>query len=89
MNTVATRAWDGDDFTDYVMSVNENIIKISGYIYEPTWEDFSATSSISLNGHCIYGKDSRNVDSYHNEVYNIGKFETLEEAIQYIKNEIY
>ena len=89
MDTVATHAWNGDDFTVYVMNVNENTIKIEGYIYEPAWEDFSATSSISLNGHCIYGKDSRNVGSYHNEAYNIGKFTTLEEAIQYIKDEIY
>ena len=58
-----------------------------GYICEPSWESFGTASSIFLNEQCLYGKDSHNVGSYHNEVYSIGEFETLEEAIQYIKNE--
>lgn len=89
MNTLESHAWynDGDENENYTIQIGENIIKMRGYIYEPSWESFGTASSISLNGQCLYGKDSHNVGSYHNEVYSTGKFETLEEAIQYIKNE--
>lgn len=68
----------------YIMS-GKDIVKLEGYIYEPGYESFSATHSITLNGEMLFGKDSKNVGPYHNEEYTFGKFNSDKETIEYLK----
>lgn len=88
MSALENNAWYGAEPTKVSFMAGEDVITLEGYTYEPIYEDFSSTSSISFNGEVLYGVDSRNVAAYKNEVYNIGKFDTLDEAISYIKEQI-
>ena len=88
MSALENNAWYGAEPIKVKFMAGEDVITLEGYTYEPIYEDFSSTSSISFNGKVLYGIDSRNVDAYKNEVYNIGKFNTLDEAISYIKEQI-
>ena len=88
MNTLASNAWFGISPTQFCISAGDDVIKLEGYNYEPFYEDFSSTASISFNDEVLYGLDSRNVAAYRNEVYNKGKFNTLDEAIAHIKAQI-
>lgn len=88
MNTVANNAWFGISPTKICISAGDDVIKLEGYTYEPFYEDFSSTSSILFNDEVLYGLDSRNVAAYRNEVYNKGKFNTLDEAVAHIKAQI-
>ena len=63
------------------------MIELSGYVYEPYYEQFSATGSISLNGRILFGMDSRTVDGYRHETYQRGVCADLEDAIAVIKAE--
>lgn len=54
----------------------------------PDMKIFYSTGSISFNGDVLYGLDSRNVDAYKNEVYHIGRYKTLDEAISHIRVQI-
>lgn len=85
MQQMADNAWYGRDPTTVQIQAGNNVIEISGYTYEPSYESFSATSSISLNGKTLYGLDSRNVDAYRNETYHTGAFHKLEEAVSYAR----
>ena len=64
---------------------NRNMIEIKGYIYEPNYESFSATHSITMDGETLFAQDARSVAPYHNEKYVYGKFKTTEDAIKYIE----
>ena len=88
MSALENNAWYGAEPIKVKFMAGEDVITLEGYTYEPIYEEFSSTSSISFNGKVLYGIDSRNVDAYKNEVYNIGKFNTLDEAISYIKEQI-
>ena len=88
MNTLANNAWYGREPTQMCLVAGEDIIRLDGYTYEPGYEDFSSTASISFNDEVLYGVDSRNIDAFKNEVYDIGRYKTLEEAISYIKEKI-
>lgn len=88
MREVSDNAWYGRKPTKVSLMAGDNIIDIDGYTYEPGYEYFSATSSISLNGKVLYGVDSRNVGAYCNETYHIGLYKTPEEAISWIKDAI-
>ena len=83
---VGNNAWCGNDNTDIYITDGKNLLVISGYTYEPSYEFFSATHKISLNGETLFGTDSRNVGAYHNEEYTFGKLNSDDEAIEYIKN---
>lgn len=85
MLRLESNAWQGREPTSVQMTNGGNIIMLEGYIYEPGYEQFSASSSISLNGQILFGKDSRNVAPYSNETYATGTYENLEDAIQHIK----
>lgn len=86
MNELSYNVWYGREPQTARIVAGENVIEIKGYIYEPTYEYFSSTASLSLNGEELYGVDSRNVEAYRNEVYQTGKFADLTEAISYIKD---
>lgn len=88
MGSLANNAWYGKEPTKMCLWAGDDVITLEGYTYEPGYEYFSSTSSISFNGECLYGIDSRNVDAYKNEVYDIGRYKTLDEAISYIKEQI-
>lgn len=88
MNTLADNAWYGREPTSIRLIAGDNVITLEGYTYEPSYECFSATSSISLNGEILYGQDSRNVEAYRYEVYMMGKYETLNEAVAHIKEKV-
>lgn len=68
----------------YIMS-GKDVVKLEGYIYEPGYNSFSATHSISLNGEMLFGKDAKSVGAYHNEVYTFGKFNSDKETIEYLE----
>lgn len=88
MNTLSDNAWYGREPTTVRLVAGENVITMDGYTYEPSYECFSATSSISLNGEILYGQDSRNVEAYRYEVYMTGKYKTLNEAVAHIKERL-
>lgn len=88
MNTLSNNAWYGREPTKMSFWAGDDVITLEGYTYEPIYEDFSSTASVSFNDEVLYGLDSRNVDAYKNEVYHIGKFKTLDEAISHIKEQI-
>lgn len=84
---VEHNAWYGKEPTTVYIMAGENEIKIQGYTYEPGYEYFSATSSISFNGQELYGKDSRCVEAYRYETYDTGIYKDLVEAVSYIKEQ--
>ena len=88
MDTLANNAWYGREPLQMCFVAGDNIIRLDGYTYEPGYEDFSSTSSISFNNEILYGVDSRNVDAYKNEVYDIGRYKTLDDAVSYIREQI-
>ncbi len=88
MDTLANNAWYGREPTKMHFRAGDDVITLEGYTYEPFYEDFSSTASISFNGEVLYGLDSRNVDAYKNEVYQKGKYSSLDEAVAYIKEQI-
>lgn len=83
---VEASAWYGGGNSERYITDGINLVIINGYTYEPGYESFSATHKIILNGETLFGKDSRNVEAYHNEEYTFGKLKSDEEAINYIKN---
>lgn len=85
MREVENNAWFGGERKAISLFAGTDVITIEGYVYEPTYEYFSATSSISLNGQVLYGLDSRNVDAYRNEEYHIGRYQSAEEALDHIR----
>lgn len=87
MRELSNNAWSGLKPTQICIAAGENLIEIKGYIYEPGYEMFSATASLSINGQILYGKDSRNVEAYRNEVYQTGVYDKLEDAVSYIKEQ--
>lgn len=64
---------------------NNNIVEIRGYIYEPSYESFSATHSIKMNEDILFAQDAKSVAPYQNEKYVYGKFKNTEQAIKYIE----
>ena len=85
LQTLEHNAWSGRTPTTIRLSAGEHTVKLMGYIYEPSYENFSTSSSISLDGEVLYGLDSRNVDAYRNDVYQAGCCESLREALAMIK----
>lgn len=85
ISKLENNAWNGTvKNIAYIVSGND-IVTLCGYVYEPSYEYFSATHSISINGTVLFAEDSRNIEAYHNESYTYGVFENSEEAIQYLK----
>lgn len=88
MDMLANNAWYGLSPQSIQLTAGENVIVLDGYVYEPGYEDFSSTSSITLNGYILYGYDSRNADAYRNEVYQTGIHAKLDDAISDLKAHI-
>ena len=65
---------------------NSNIVEVKGYIYEPSYESFSATHSIKINEEILFAQNAKSVAPYQNEIYVYGKFKTTEQAIKYIED---
>lgn len=68
----------------YIIS-GKDVLEIEGYIYEPRYESFSTTHLLRLNNEVLYGKDSRSVAEYRNEIYTFGKFKDEKMAVDYVK----
>lgn len=85
MREVEGNAWIGGERKAISLYAGSDVITIEGYIYEPSYEYFSATSSVALNGQILYGLDSRNVDAYRNEEYHTGIYKSLGEALNHIR----
>ncbi len=88
MGQVADNAWYGKEPTTVCLAAGEYLITIDGYTYEPSYESFSSTASIALNGEILYGQDSRCVEAYRYEVYQTGQFGSLEEAVAHIADTV-
>ena len=80
LNSLADNAWYGRKPISVSFCAGEHIIQMDGYTYDPSYES-------SLDGQTLYGKDSRNVDAYRNEVYQSGMFHSLADAVQHIKEQ--
>ena len=80
---VKENAWFGGFTTIEIITENE-VIKINGYVIEKSYESFDTASKITLNDECLFGTDSRSISNYNNEVYNFGKFKTMDEALNYV-----
>lgn len=87
LQVLAHNAWYGKEPTETRILAGEHVIELNGYVYEPYYEQFSATGSISLNGRVLYGMDSRTVEGYRHETYQRGVCADLEDAIAVIKAE--
>lgn len=87
LQVLAHNAWYGKEPTETHILAGENVIELNGYVYEPYYEQFSATGSISLNGRILFGMDSRTVESYRHETYQRGVCSSLEDALDVIKAE--
>lgn len=83
---VEESAWYGGENSERYITDGNNLLFIEGYTYEPSYESFSATHRIVLNGETLFGINSQNVEAYHNEEYTFGKLKSDDEAIEYIKN---
>lgn len=79
-----SKAWAHSGKCDKYLVVRDNVISFHGYVYESSYEYFSPTCSISLNDVLLYGETSRNVSAYHNVVYKTGKFEKLDDALNFL-----
>lgn len=88
LSILANNAWYGISPQSLVFTDGEHIVKLDGYVYEPGYEYFSATSSLTLDGEILYGYDSRNVAAYQNEEYQIGIHAKLDDAISALKEQI-
>lgn len=69
---------------EFIVSGND-VAQLIGYTYEPSYECFSATNAIKLNGEVLFAENSRNVSDYRNEVYSYGKCANIEKAIEYLQ----
>ena len=81
-------AWEGKKPDTINITDGANVIRLTGYIYEPSYECFSSTASVSLNGKTLFGKDSRCVGPYHLESYDTGLYDNLPDALSYIKDKV-
>ena len=80
---VKEHAWFGG-FTTIEIRTRDEVIEIKGYVIEKVYESFATASKITLNNECLFGTDSRSISNYNNEVYNFGKFTTMDEALNYV-----
>lgn len=80
---VKEHAWFGG-FTTIEIRTRDEVIEIKGYVIEKAYESFATASKITLNNECLFGTDSRSISNYNNEVYNFGKFTTMDEALNYV-----
>lgn len=88
LSILANNAWNGESPQSLVFTDGKHMVKLEGYVYEPGYEYFSATSSLTLDGEILYGYDSRNVAAYQNETYQIGVYADLDDAISALKKQI-
>lgn len=70
---------------DVYLKSDKGQIDIRGLVIEPGWEYFVPSVAIYEDGHLLYTRDAQNVDSYHNESYTSGRFESEEAAVDYLK----
>lgn len=79
-------AWyGGDGNTTLYLKCGDDIAMINAYTYEIGYESYSTASSLTLNDECLFELNSRNVDAYRYKCYTSGKFNTIDEAINYIE----
>lgn len=83
---LASNAWYGVKERTCMMKCGEDIIQLHGYTYEPCYEDFTAITRIDLNKECLFGKESYSSEAYRKTVYDLGKFKTENEAIDFIED---
>lgn len=77
-------AWYGGNTTLY-LKCGDDIAMINAYTYEIGYESYSTASSLTLNDECLFELNSRNVDAYRYKCFASGKFNTIDEAINYIE----
>lgn len=80
-----SNAWNSGNNTKKYITDGENVLVVEAYTYEPSFESFSATHKIILNGEILHGIRSENVEAYRNEEYDFGRFNNDDEAIKYVK----
>ena len=78
-------AFEGRGSNKIFIVEKNHVACIEGFIYEPSYESFSASHSITLDGILLFKKDAKNVAAYRNEVYTIGECKSSEEAIEKLK----
>lgn len=79
-------AWyGGDGNTTLYLKCGDDIAMVNAYTYELGYESYSTASSLTLNDECLFELNSRNVDAYRYKCYTSGKFNTIDEAINYIE----
>ena len=80
---VKEHAWFGG-FTTVEIRTEDEVVEIKGYVIEKAYESFDTASKIILNNECLFGTDARSISNYNTEVYNFGKFKTMDEALNYV-----
>lgn len=85
MGKLADNAWYGKTPRSVTYTIGNNTVEMTGYTYEPSYECFSSTAELRLNGKVLYGLNARNVAPYQNEIYQKGEFEKLDDAIAHLK----
>ena len=69
----------------YIIGRN-NVVIISGYLYESSYEFFELGKEILLNNEVLYANCARSTEGYSSQKYIKGKCSSLEETIQTIKD---
>lgn len=82
---LANNAWYGVSERTCIVKCGEDVIELHGYTYEPCYEDFTAITRIDLNKECLFGKESYSSEAYRKKEYDLGKFKTENEAIDFIE----
>ncbi len=87
MQKVKDAAWGNGEAKKVQVTVGNDIIELSGYIFEDGYEYFTSTASISLNGTILYALHSRNTAPYRYQTYNQGSYNSPEAAIRYLQQQ--
>lgn len=87
IKNVEENAWYGGRTTVNILTEFSKV-KILGYIIEPGYESFETASKIMLDDEILFAEDSRSIANYRNEKYSYGKFQTMEEALDYIVDKL-
>ena len=86
LNKVQQNAWYGKDPSDLLLSNGIDTVELGGNVIESGYEYFTTYPYISLNNEILYEVETECVEPYLMDVSYTGKFENLDDAIDYLED---